>query len=282
MCPVFGHNDWISMKIRKTNAQMVNKANQAAGSLSRSLVLINAIARGSRKGSLLTELVTRTGLPRSTIHRVLDMLIDIGWVVRDEDSARFNLGLDLAALGYSAILRNPIERTASSILSILAEDLKQVVYLGVRSGLDMVCIGRYESESQIVVGRGWVGLRGPFGMSPSCMGMFAKMPVNEVDEIVKTNMTRYHKIEGFDESGFYRTLELAMKAGYGTYDNIILDRTTSGFGVAIVDTSGYPIAAIGTTYITGWLSEEQKQSCLEKLFTASFNISVALFGSVFE
>lgn len=270
------------MIIRKTNAQIVHKKNQAAGSLSRSLVLINAIARGSRKGSLLTELVIRTALPRSTIHRVLDMLIEVGWVVRDEKTARFNLGLDLAALGYSAILRNPIERIASAELSNLAEDLKQVVYLGVRSGLDMVCIGRYESESQIVVGRGWVGLRGPFGMSPSCMGMFAKMPTNEVDEIVKTNMTRYHKIQGFDESGFHRTLELAMKTGYGTYDNIILDRTTSGFGVAVVDNSGYPIAAIGTTYISGWLSEDQKQVCLDKLFTASSKISAALFISIFE
>ncbi|HSI38845.1 MAG TPA: transcriptional regulator, partial [Methylotenera sp.] len=66
------------------------------------------------------------------------------------------------------------------------------------------------------------------------------------------------------------------------YDNIILDRTTSGFGVAIVDTSGYPIAAIGTTYITGWLSDEKKQACLEKLFIASSNISTALFGRYIE
>lgn len=262
----------------RTNTSAKSEANQAAGSLNRSLILINAIARGSRKGSLLTELVTRTGLPRPTIHRVLDMLIDIGWVVRDEETTRFNLGPDLAALGYSAILRNPIERTASTELSTLAEDLKQVVYLSVKSGLDMVCIGRYESQSQIMVGRGWVGLRGPLGMSPSCMGMFAKMPFNEVQEIVQANMSRYHRIEGFEESGFHRTLEQAMKTGYGTYDNIILDRTTSGFGVAIADPSGYPIASIGTTYITGWLSDEQKQACLENLFVASSNISAALFG----
>jgi DNA-binding IclR family transcriptional regulator len=266
------------MKVKKTNISAVGKVNQVAGSLNRSLILISAIARGSRTGSLLTELVTRTGLPRPTIHRVLDMLIDIGWVVRDEESARFNLGLDLAALGYSAILRNPIERTASTVLSILAEDLKQVVYLGVRSGLDMVCIGRYESQSQIMVGRGWVGLRGPLGMSPSCIGMFAKMPYDEVQEVVRVNMPRYHRIEGFDESGFHRTLEQAMKTGYGTYDNIILDRTTSGFGVAILDSFDYPIATIGTTYITGWLSEKQKEACLEKLFTSASNISAALLG----
>ncbi|GEM_PF-997313 len=270
------------MEINKTNSLRTAKASQATGSLNRSLILINAIARGSRKGSLLTELVTRTGLPRPTIHRVLDMLIQIGWIVRDEETSRFNLGLDLAALGYSAILRNPIERIASTELSTLADDLKQVVYLGVRSGLDMVCIGRYESESQIMVGRGWVGLRGPLGMSPSCMGMFAKMSAHEVEDIVKANMARYHRVEGFDESGFHRTLALAMKSGYGTYDNIILDRTTSGFSVAILDSSGYPIATIGTTYITGWLREEQKQVCLDKLYRTASNISKALLGQYIE
>lgn len=142
----------------------------------------------------------------------------------------------------------------------------------------MVCIGRYDSQSQIMVGRGWVGMRGPLGMSQSCMAMFAKMPIYEVQEIVKTNMPRYHRIEGFDELGFHQTLNEAMKAGYGTYDNIVLDRTTSGLGVAIVDTSGYPVASIGTTYITGWLPEDQKQVCLEQLYIASANISSNLFG----
>ncbi|MBA3696368.1 MAG: hypothetical protein H0W85_06335 [Methylotenera sp.] len=61
-----------------------------------------------------------------------------------------------------------------------------------------------------------------------------------------------------------------------------MDRTTSGFGVAIVDNSGYPIATIGTTYITGWLSEEQKKSCLDKLNQAATNISKALFGHYIE
>ncbi len=266
------------MKIRKSHVSSNGSTNQAAGSLNRSLILINAIARGSRKGSSMTELVTRTNLPRPTIHRVLDMLIEIGWVIRDDETSRFNLGLDLAALGYSAILRNPIERIAGTELSKLAEDLKQIVYLGVRSGLDMVCIGRYESQSQIMVGRGWVGLRGPLGMSPSCMGIFAKMPFEEVQEIVKANMARYHRIEGFDESGFHRTLEQAMQTGYGTYDNIILDRTTSGFGVAILDDSGYPIATIGTTYITGWLSEEQKLKCLDQLKATALKISQSLKG----
>jgi DNA-binding IclR family transcriptional regulator len=265
--------------MQSTSARNRDDTNPATppGSLNRAALLITAIARGSRKGSALTELVARTGLPRPTIHRVLDMLMALGWVERDAQTARFNLGADLAALGYSAITRHPLERIASTELSRLAEDLHQVVYLGVRSGLDVVCIGRFESGSQIQVGKGHVGMRGPLGMSPSCMAMFAHLPPAEVDEIAAANMSRYHRIEGFDEHGFRLTLAAAMRNGYGTYDDIVLDRTTSGFGVAILDRAAYPIAAIGTTYISGWLDDEQKQACLSKLQQASARITQHLF-----
>ncbi|HWU82780.1 MAG TPA: helix-turn-helix domain-containing protein, partial [Methylophilaceae bacterium] len=51
----------------------------ATGSLNRAVTLLTTIARGSRKGSTLSELVARSGLPRPTIHRVLDSLIALGW-----------------------------------------------------------------------------------------------------------------------------------------------------------------------------------------------------------
>ena len=248
------------------------------GSLNRSILLLNAIAQGSRKGSSLTELVARTALPRSTIHRILDALIDIGWVVRDIDTARFNLGSNLAALGYTAISRNPLEHIATNELSQLANAIDQVVYLGIRSDFDMVCIGRYESQSQIQIGKGWVGMRGPLGMTPSCLAMLACLPREEAEEIVNANLSRYHRIEGFDERGFRRSLEATMKNGYSTYDDIILDRTTSGLGVAIRDPAGYPIAGIGTTYLSGWLNEEQKAERVQLLLQAAQKITDKLFG----
>jgi DNA-binding IclR family transcriptional regulator len=248
-----------------------------AGSLYRSNLLLTAIARGSRKGSTLAELVARTGLPRPTIHRVLDMLRSLGWVERDDHTARYNLGPDLAALGHVAVSRHPVDRVAATELSALAERLNQVVYLNVRSGLDMVCIGRYESESQISVGKGGVGMRGPFGMSQGCLAMMSRLPKDEVQRIVEANLPRYHRIEGFDERGFRKALAEAIRTGYGTYDNIILDRTTSGLGVPVCDPEGYPVAAIGTTYITGWLTEAQRQSCLAQMRHAAARIGERLF-----
>jgi DNA-binding IclR family transcriptional regulator len=263
--PFIGHCKVLIMK------SLISEA--GAGSLNRAAILLRAIAQGSRSGSLLTELVARTSLPRPTIHRVLDALMDLGWVIRDMETLRFNLGEDLAALGFSAICRNPIERCASIELSALAEKLNQVIYLGVRSGLDLVCIGRYEGPSQIQIGRGHVGLRVPFGISPSCMAMLTQLPENEAQEIIKLNLSRYHRIEGFDETGFRAAVIDARKNGYSHYDGIMLDRTTSGMGVPIFDSSGYPLAGIGTTYITGWLDKAQQQDCLQALQQAAANVT---------
>jgi DNA-binding IclR family transcriptional regulator len=250
---------------------------ESPGSLNRAALIMTVMARGSSKGSKLTDLVARTGLPRTTVVRVLEMLAALGWVTRDVATARYNLGIDLAGLGYSAISRNPIERMASTELSQLAEKLNQIVYLSIRSGLDIICIGRYESKSDIQIGRGGVGLRGPLGMTQSCMGMLACLPQQEVEEIVEANMSRYHRVEGFDETGFRKALADAARNGYGTYDNIILDRTTSGLGVAIRESSGYPIAGIGTTFITGWLTEEQRMECLAEMKKSVANIEAILF-----
>lgn len=262
----------------ETKFQSKNLSSEAkAGSLSRASVILNAIARGSRKGSLLTEIIAREALPRTTVVRTLDALIELGWVLKDSHSNRFNLGHDLAALGYSAIARNPLARIAETELSLLAMKLNQVVYLAIRTGLDMVCIGKYESDSQIQIGVGDVGLRGPFGMTQSCMGMMACMPAEDVYKIINANIARYHRVEGFDETGFMQTVKNAFKNGFGTYDNIILDRTTSGIGVAIVDPSGYPIAGIGTTYLTGWLTEEQRQNSILEMKKSAKNIQELIF-----
>lgn len=269
--------DYRLILMSNTMTKSKNFSIDKAGSLPRAAIILSSIARGSRKGSLLTEIIAREALPRTTVVRSLNALIELGWVVKDQQTNRFNLGTDLAALGYSAIERNPLERIAETELGLLAEKLNQVVYLTIRAGLDMVCIGKYETRSQIQIGQGGVGLRGPFGMTQSCLGIMAHMSATEVYAIIEANLSRYHRIEGFDETGFRENVKAALKNGFGTYDNIILDRTTSGIGVAIVDASGYPIAAIGTTFLTEWLSESQRQHCILELKTSAKIIEKLLF-----
>jgi DNA-binding IclR family transcriptional regulator len=280
-CPVSGHDGGrMSAKHETTRRPRAAPTTDdaPAGSLHRARLLVTTIARGSRRGSLLTELVARTGLPRPTIHRVLDMLMDMGWVERDAATMRFNLGRDLAALGHSAISRQPVERVAAGELSALAQELEQVVFLQVRSGLDCVLIGRYDTRSQVRLGRGDIGLRTPFGISQSCLAMMSRLPEAEVMDVVARNMARYHRIERFDEQRHRDAISFALANGYSCFDGMVLDRGTSGMGVPICDPSGYPVAGIGTTYITVWLDEAAKSACRERLEQAAARVQQRLFA----
>jgi DNA-binding IclR family transcriptional regulator len=98
-----------------------------------------------------------------------------------------------------------------------------------------------------------------------------------VTEIIQINLSRYHRMTGFDEIGFRHAVDEAMKNGYSTYEGIVIDKTTSGLGVAICDPEGYPVAGIGTTYITGWLSDKQWEYCLAQLKETAETIAEDIF-----
>lgn len=246
---------------------------QAGGSLNRAVIILKAIAQAPHQGSLLTELAAKTSLPRATVHRVLDILKAVGWIQRDPKTARFNLGSDLAALGVTTISRNPIDYIGAQELNDLAQKLDQVIYLNVRSGLDVVCIGSYEGQSQMQLGPSRVGMRDPFGCSPSCLAMLSRLPKNEIKEIIRFNMSRYRGIEGFDEKRFQFILNETIKNGYSVCTSVIRNRITLlGFGVPICDSSGYPVAGISTTYVSGSANGEQLQQGLAQLKKAAANI----------
>lgn len=254
------------------------KSTLSAGSLNRAATLLRAIACGPREGSALSELVKRTGLPRPTVYRVMDALIALDWVTRNTRTSRFNLGKDLTAIGFSAVARYPLERLAAPVLGALAEELGQTNYLDVRSGFDMVCIGRYESASPIQIGQGWVGMRGPLGMTPGGMAILARLPRPEARSIIEANMPRYRRIPGFEEQGFRRSLKRSLAAGHGTYDAVVLDRTMGGLGVAVCDPAQDPIASIGATYVKDWLTEQEFGRALALLKKAAADLSSLLFS----
>ena len=260
-----------STRIEKRTQQL-----DPPGSLNRAVTLLTAIARGSPQGSTLRQLVTRTSLPRPTIHRILNTLIALGWVCKNEMSTRYTLGVDLSALGACAIAHNPIERWANESLNRLACEIGEVLYLNIRSGMDMVCIGRYTNLDRPTGEHGWVGMRGPLGMTPGCIGMFTRMQRDEVHEVMESNLSRYYRIEGFNERAFRGMVTRAVEQGDVRYDPVMFDRTRMGVGVPICDSIGYPIAAIGMNYVDGTLDGPRLEACVNALRKVSGDIESKL------
>jgi DNA-binding IclR family transcriptional regulator len=119
-------------------------ANGAAGvqTLDRAVLLLDSVAL--RAPATLADLVTATGLPRPTTHRLAVALERHGLLARD-DRGRFVLGGRL--VGWGAAAGRGLVDAALPVLGALAEETGESAQLYVREGDRRVCVAVHERPS---------------------------------------------------------------------------------------------------------------------------------------
>ncbi|MFZ1164207.1 IclR family transcriptional regulator [Mycobacterium sp.] len=84
----------------------------------------------------LAQLVRRTGLPRSSAHRMLERLVQLRWLRRS--GRDYELGMRLVELGSLAVHQDRLVRAARPLLSELHRATGLVVHLALLDGPDVV------------------------------------------------------------------------------------------------------------------------------------------------
>jgi DNA-binding IclR family transcriptional regulator len=84
----------------------------------------------------LAQLVRRTGLPRSSAHRMLERLVALRWLRRN--GRDYELGMRLVELGSLAVHQDRLHRAAAPLLHELHRATGLVVHLAVLDGADVV------------------------------------------------------------------------------------------------------------------------------------------------
>ncbi len=84
----------------------------------------------------LAQIVRRTGLPRSSAHRMLERLVALRWLRRS--GRDYELGMRLVELGSLAVHQDRLHRAAAPLLHDLHRATGLVVHLAVLDGADVV------------------------------------------------------------------------------------------------------------------------------------------------
>ena len=92
----------------------------------------------------LAQLVRRTGLPRSSAHRMLERLVQLRWLRRN--GRDYELGMRLVELGSLAVHQDPLVRAAAPLLGELHRATGLVVHLAVLDGPDVVYLEKIGDE----------------------------------------------------------------------------------------------------------------------------------------
>jgi DNA-binding IclR family transcriptional regulator len=139
--------------MRKQLSQDENKG--SVGTLARGLDILELFARESPELTQ-TEISDRLGLPVPTVHRLVKLLTERGWLVRDQASRRLRLGLGAARLLPAVRLPD----LAREPLRAMAERTGETVNLAALDGGDVLYLVS-ETGTHLLTLRSHVGLRLP-------------------------------------------------------------------------------------------------------------------------
>lgn len=115
------------------------------GVLDKAVTVLDALVAGPLS---LNELVTATGLPRATAHRLAVALAVHDLAGRTPDG-RFRLGRRLATLGRAAAAAYPLAQLARPALEQLRAETGESVQLYVLAGDQRRCVASLESPSEL-------------------------------------------------------------------------------------------------------------------------------------
>ena len=119
----------------------VENGRQSVKSLFKMLEVLEAFSSTEPELSVV-EIARRTGLPRTTVHRIVDSLRSVGFLEQNASRDRYRLGLKLFELGGSALMNLPLYREAPPFVDTLAKLSGEDVHLCIFDGAQMVFVNR--------------------------------------------------------------------------------------------------------------------------------------------
>jgi IclR family transcriptional regulator, acetate operon repressor len=113
--------------------------------------IVHAVVAAGAAGSSLAGIVESTGLPKSTVHRLVRTLVAVGWLVQIDDESTIRLGPALERLGRSAAVRG---RSSGDRLARVADAMRSPVFLTLWENDRPTCVERAEPSSGTAPGTG--------------------------------------------------------------------------------------------------------------------------------
>jgi DNA-binding IclR family transcriptional regulator len=154
--------------------------------LERVLLLLDAFTADDHELTL-AELVRRTDLPKSTVHRMLGELV--GLRLLERSGPGYRLGGRLFELGMRASVERGLMEVAIPYMEDLYERTHETVHLGVREGTEVVYVAKIGGHRQAAA-PSRVGGRMPLYCTALGKALLAFGPDGVVDEVVAAGLER--------------------------------------------------------------------------------------------
>ncbi|MGZ4700989.1 MAG: IclR family transcriptional regulator [Ilumatobacteraceae bacterium] len=221
----------------------------------------------------VSELGRRVHLPKSTVHRLLSILVEEGFVERTPDD-RYRLSLKLYEIGQEVVSTRVLRQVGHVPLEKLHNDSSEAAHLAVLSGPDVVYLDRLESPQMMGMFTR-VGRRRSAHATSSGKVLLAYGSQAAVDEAVAGGLPRLGPRTVTTRTRLNQVLAEVRKAGYA----ISTDESAPGvvsIAAPIFDRLGVCVAAVSVAGPLIRMSADRHDQLVRMVVRTAAEISKAL------
>jgi IclR family acetate operon transcriptional repressor len=140
--------------------------------LDRLAAILDALAE---QGELsIPDIARITGLPRPSVYRLLDSLMQLG-MVKETERGTVNLGTRLLELGDRAAEARPEVRASATAMKALLQETGQTVFISIRQGWQALCVSWLPGRDVALTAQR-PGMRFPLNAGAASRAIFAFEP----------------------------------------------------------------------------------------------------------
>jgi DNA-binding IclR family transcriptional regulator len=251
---------------------------RGTSALEKGLVLLARIS-DAETPRRFSDLLKETGLPKATLHRLLQALLAHRLVALDARDQTYRTGLRALEMAQRSWESMDIRVAAASEISWLGEKTGETVHLAVLDDTEVVYIDKVESQQRIRMFSA-IGKRGPAHCTGVGKAMLAFLAPEDQRQLVeKLSMKRFTSSTFTSRGAFLRHLGEIQACGYAKdlEEHEVGIRCTAA---PVFDYRGQVIASISVTAPSFRLSPKRLDEIAPLVIRAAKNICRNLGGKV--
>lgn len=208
--------------------------------------------------SRLKELAEHTGLDKASILRVMESLIEQGYVTRDDEQKTYSLGDQATLLGLAMQHRMPLVHLARPQMMRIAADSGDTALLIQRTGGESVCVDREFGGYPIRANYLEVGTRRPLGVSSGGLALLAWLPDAEIEAVLDINEPRLKRTyPNISRAFILDQVATTRHRGYACVLNLLVEQM-GGMAVPLFGADGRPFGALVISALARRIDERRE------------------------
>lgn len=242
--------------------------------LIKGLGIVELLAHSDRPLGL-TEIANRLGMAKSNVHRLLQALTELRYVIRDEGTATYSASIKLWELGSAVLGRLDLRRHAEGWMERLMHDSGESVHLSVLDRGEVVYVHKIDSPNPV---RAYtqIGGRALAHCVATGKAMLAFQPPTVLQRM-STGLESATANSIVEPARFLQEMDKVRRQGYAVNRGEWRE-SVHGVAAPIVDGHGQVFAAVGLSGPAERFKPQKVRSFAEMVQHAAAEISSSLRG----